>query len=407
MNALPRRFRTLDHKEFRQVPKSDVLVKDLAESGFDKLIVEHRDVVAELLGEAGLIDADSKLKVLAVQHQQGQLLSIDVLFAEIDGKGDGENGLFRRLVVVEDKLEKNAEQRRRVLAQVMDYARELQDRSKRSEILEHLHKHHPEWAKENDEEVQRSLDEGNFLLVLAGDRFDPRLVDLVKHHENRIDPTDLAEICMVGLALFRGPDGMIGVVPNLVGAVTKGNRDITISLQVSTPDGQPLRSEVTEISETREGRTRIRGSRAWEAQSFYAELLSYSKGPKPGEVLTAIEAWAAASGVHVVWGGGLKEGWIYFAFSPPKPTAFLSANTKGRLYVSLANLQHLSKYREEPSRRDLVRRLNQAGGVSFGEDKSNSWTSVPLSTLADEKKRAALLQIVSGVYDDVKQGMGL
>ena len=130
MKALPSRFRTLDKKqEFTLVPNDDVLVKKLGESGFDEIIVDNIDILEELLQEADLIAADSKLKVLAVSPKPGQILSIDLLFAEVDGKADDDNGEFRRLVVVEDKLEKNAEQRRKVLAQIMEYEKELQDRS--------------------------------------------------------------------------------------------------------------------------------------------------------------------------------------------------------------------------------------------------------------------------------------
>src|SRR5438128_7871891 len=50
-----------------------------------------------------------------------QISGIDVLFAEVDA-----SGAFRRFVLVEDKLLRNPEAKRTVLAQILDYAHKVQ-----------------------------------------------------------------------------------------------------------------------------------------------------------------------------------------------------------------------------------------------------------------------------------------
>src|SRR5262245_50914131 len=81
----------------------------LGEKDYDRLFVNGREVLEDLLQESRDIAPDSRLKLLSELGKQ--ISRIDLLLAEV-----GPNDEFRRLVLVEDKLLKNNQSRREVLA---------------------------------------------------------------------------------------------------------------------------------------------------------------------------------------------------------------------------------------------------------------------------------------------------
>lgn len=403
MNPLPPFLKSLDGRKFKRLDSHDPLIHSMAEEGLDKLVDENKDAIAVLLQQAGLLERTSCLKTLAAQHEGGQFRNIDVLFAEVTGvEGDGE---FSRFVIVEDKLAKNAEQRREVLAQILDYARDLQSETGSRALIEYLRGRMPEWTSEWEHRIRESLADGDLLLVLVGDQFDPRLVELVNHYSKRLEATNLMEVCMVSLGLYRGDDdGTVLVIPNLVGAVTRGGRDLTVTLRLM--DHELLQSLPIEISrvEDRAASRPPKGRRVWNEEAFFAELASVRQDDV--EVARRVVAWAANSGLDLVWSGGMKEGWLYASFGAPSKKCFVSINTKGLLWVNPVNLQDFSEFREAESRVALIERLNRIPGVSLSKDMEKSWGSIPLATLADQRAFDAFVSIAGDVYQQVSQSAG-
>lgn len=117
MRSLPDRIVALDgsQKVVRVYTRQSPDNPRMNERDYDQLVIRHKDVIADTLRTAGLIQRDSDLRVLGPQVE-----GIDVLFAEVRQGGDEE---FRRLVIVEDKLLKNPEARRQVLAQAWNTLR--------------------------------------------------------------------------------------------------------------------------------------------------------------------------------------------------------------------------------------------------------------------------------------------
>src|SRR5678815_1019286 len=75
------------------------------ESDLDKVVVDHRKLIADLLVENEVLEDGSDLKLIGQQFE-----NVDVLFAETDDEGEPS-----RLVLVENKLLKNPEARRGVI----------------------------------------------------------------------------------------------------------------------------------------------------------------------------------------------------------------------------------------------------------------------------------------------------
>jgi hypothetical protein len=208
----------------------------LREHDYDKLIVTHKDTVADALREAGLIDRGSTLRYL------GKILAIDVLFAEVEQ----ESGNFRRFVVVEDKLFSNPEARREVLGQILDYKKALNESD--VERLSELLPNQGVWLETNEDLVNQALQNADFLLLVCGDRIQSRLVGYVEHLKEQLDPLISADIALMSLAIFTDGTHYI-FVPYVVSLVT-AERGITIKVVVQDARGEGLAASTTVIEET-------------------------------------------------------------------------------------------------------------------------------------------------------------
>jgi hypothetical protein len=131
-----------------------------------------------------------------------------------------------RVALVEVKLARNPENRRKVVAQLLDYAIHLREAE-----LADLPPLPTEGAEPfaDPEDVQRRLGDGDFLLVVAADSADERAAKLTRAvlDRNAIHPWDLA---VVDLALFARTgsktDGELLCVPNVVGGVRCESRHV-------------------------------------------------------------------------------------------------------------------------------------------------------------------------------------
>lgn len=159
-----------------------------------------------------------------------------MLLAEVDA----ESQEFRRLVLVEDKLLRNPEARRQVLGQLLDYAHKMQTELDGEALEERLPREQQGWIAENQERIAASLRMGEFLLLVCGDRIHPRVVALAQPLMNRATwATSLFELGLVSLALYSDGESLL-LLPNVVGAVARSTRELTIEVTVRSADGIPL-----------------------------------------------------------------------------------------------------------------------------------------------------------------------
>ena len=196
------------------------------EADFDQLIINQLRIIESCFKQAGVIDPDSKLKYLGRQLDQ-----VDVLLAEVEEQGDA----FRRLVLVEDKLLKNPESRKHVLAQLLDYAVRYTDFDA-DWLAEKVDPSQHEWLKENHSAVNASFTNGDFLLVMAGDQIHDRSLKLAATVIDRTAGHLRAfEFCALVLALYELGDDYV-FVPHVVGKVTTGERDLVVRLESASKD---------------------------------------------------------------------------------------------------------------------------------------------------------------------------
>lgn len=240
--------------ELRRLHPTEGPGGELKEANYDRLVVEHQDSIADALRGAGLLAHDSSLKFLG-----RQVHSIDVLFAEIDRK-DGE---FRQFVVFEDKLVRNPEARRDVLSQVLDYAVKLRNLGS-EQIGEALpHGEVQEWFAANEDQVRRALRDGDFLLVVCGDRIHQKVVDYLDFLKDQLDPLTSLDVALLSLAIY-GDGTQQVLIPYVVSALQVDERrtlrvvvedaagaamPARVSLEVEPQDVKGYRREALDMEE--------------------------------------------------------------------------------------------------------------------------------------------------------------
>ena len=223
-----------------------------SEADWDDIIAHNAWSLTLALRAGGAIREDSTLHFAAKQVD-----NVDVLFVETsDERSTNDSSKWgppRRLVLLEDKLVTNAEAKRQVLAQVIDYAHYVQH-NWRAISLQQLVPEHSEWLTKHREELDALIHEGDLLLVIAGNDISNDLLNLARRFSVRKSPLALNELCLVSMALYsRGEDTLL--IPHVVSAVTRHERALTIKVKVVDRDDNPVPvSAISEVNEAPIGR---------------------------------------------------------------------------------------------------------------------------------------------------------
>lgn len=252
----------------------------IKEDWFQNAIAATPRLVIEPCTEAGLTDETWWCWGREVETEVGP---IDVLLVSESG----------RIGIVETKLAYNPEGRRKVVAQVLDYAAHLAGVGVAQ--LPAL----PAGAGLNPEQVERRIEEGDFLLIIAGDTLDSRAVKLSQAFlaQHMLSRWDLA---LVEISIFeenpRRSESPWLLVPHLRGVlehevrqvikvtVDSSGRHRAVVAQAGSGDAPVAHSVVAATNAKRPVDARVRQARddaAWTVPGFFAEL---DGGALPDEV---------------------------------------------------------------------------------------------------------------------------
>ncbi|MDC3956210.1 hypothetical protein KEG38_20280 [Polyangium jinanense] len=163
--------------------------------------------------------------------------------------------------IEERKLLRNPEARRQVLAQILDYARIVQEEWPRAALAEKL-REHPQWVHENEEERRQCCRCGDFLLMIGGDRIDDGLMQLARRFAGKDDPLSLTELALVSMALY-SLDTEYLLVPHVVNVVQRSERELTVRVIVQDVHGREIPADVVrdvqdEAAQASRGRLPVR-----------------------------------------------------------------------------------------------------------------------------------------------------
>jgi hypothetical protein len=218
----------------------------LDESWFRDATFENPELVLGACRAAGLTDDEWYPWQREFRVEVGQ---IDVLLLSSEG----------RVAVVETKLATNPENRRRVLAQALDYLVHLRERFEDGWPEIPLDEGGDAVAAQED--IMESVAQGDALVVIASDEIDSRVakLSLSLFSDHLMNHWDLA---LVDLALYRPVDGSDSyiVVPHLRNLVRSEPRHVVRVVvegetpsarieveRIASPRGQPGRQKWDEI----------------------------------------------------------------------------------------------------------------------------------------------------------------
>jgi hypothetical protein len=249
----------------------------IKENWFRDSIFKNPEIVISPCRSAGITDEEWSgwAKEVAVYSDDKELIGrIDVLLISNSG----------RIGLVETKLAYNPEKRREVIAQILDYALNLP--SNGEQILE---KHSipiiNEASISTENEILERFSEADFLLILAGDKIDPKAVKLSSsiNGDHLLNPWDLAAI---DVSIFKKIDDSLVpdflIVPTIRGMIVKETRNVVnINITKEIGGSTDVNVKMERIPPTRKGasdlsaRTFIWGSNSPVDVSNWAELMTH------------------------------------------------------------------------------------------------------------------------------------
>ncbi len=206
MKSIANRVAVLDANRTRTGYLERLSTRALSEAECDRLIIANLELVAEALRNAGILRERSSLRCLGRQVQR-----IDLLCAEVDATTDE----LKRLVLIEDKLIRNPEARREVVAQILDYAAVLEVLDPQA-VIEKAGPEDQQWLEDQVPQLRRILATSDFLLLIAGDDIHAGAIQLVERMARDRDPVSNTDVAMLGLTLFHDGDRLL-FVPNVIG----------------------------------------------------------------------------------------------------------------------------------------------------------------------------------------------
>jgi len=367
VNVLPEQISVLDEKLGRTRVLKRVNLGDQYDEGeLDALISREVDGIASTLVEAGLLDPDCKLRMLA---QTRQVANIDGLLAVVSGEE------LVRLVIVESKLFRNREQYRTVLAQILDYANHLQFDVTADEVIGKAEDHVRSWLQERQDDLATLIARGDFLLLICGDRIQPRLLDLAKPMlDRREHMLSRMELGLLSFALYEDEATRV-LVPNLVGAVTCGERDLCIEVTVKTEAGLAVPATVDvvirEEVDARATPTRT-PTRQWTDEAFFEQAKTTANAEEyedPTSGLRALVAFVVETpGLSFRWERGKYGRFSVVADGTDTPIKLASIYSNGVVWVERADI---ATWLDPARATERTRMLGEELGISVkAEGKS-------------------------------------
>jgi len=353
-------------KESESPPTAAYGLLTAEEAGFkedwlQQAIAKEPELVIGPCREAGLADEGEDWLFWKREVNIPGVGTIDLLLISEDG----------RVAIVETKLSYNAQGRRSVVAQLLDYAVNLTEIDPAAL---------PDPPGGNREQVEDHIRRGDFLLIVAGDQLDPRAVRFARKlfGEHIVNEWALA---LVELAVFAKQDSASGpkhlLVPHVCGLVIPEKRQVVKVIVEGAPG---VRVEVERV------RTNGSPRQEWDEERYFTSIAD-SAAP----ILALAEKLRDSSSPAAVYGSG-KNGCIGLAFNGK---ATINLYVDGRLAAKpLTVLQ-----RAVGSGPAQV--LSQGLANLFGDQYGDSWKMVPAAqTMAHVSD---LLGLIDRLVAEVKR----
>lgn len=230
------------------------------------------------------------------------------------------------------------------------------------------------WSRVDD-----NLRSGRVRCVFVADSVPDSLIRLVEFLNEHLRRT---EVYAVELPQYVSTDQLPGVrviVPRVIGDTVRA------------------------IANKREGQSVPK--RQWDEESFLAALRERSDAASVTLSREILE-WARAHGVRVIYGNGKVDASMMLVVGP-KPNGYVFATvwSYGSIEIDLQYMRRSPAFREDESRREVIRRLNHIPGVAIDEFRYSRRPNVPLTVFAGDPARNELFDILSWIVEQLRSSL--
>jgi hypothetical protein len=213
------------------------------------------------------------------------------------------------------------------------------------------------WARVGD-----NLRAGKIRMVFVSDEIPRELRRVVEFLNGQMNP---AEVIAIEVKQYLGADGTRTLVPRVIG-------------------------QTAEV-EARKGLRAAGQRRQWDEQSLFALLLQ-KRGPDETRVARDLYDWARTRGWRSTFGAGKQDGsWIPVMSANDQGHWPIAVYTYGKVEIQFQHLKVKAPFDAEGTRLELLRRVNEIPGVSFGSDVITRRPAIQLDLLVENP--AALAQL--------------
>jgi hypothetical protein len=142
--------------------------------------------------------------------------------------------------------------------------------------------------------------------------------------------------------------------------------------------------------------------RQWDEESFFADLGERSDSACVALCRDILE-WAQAQGVRVVYGNGKVYGSMILVAGPaPNGYGFVTLWVNGLLEIDLQYMRRSPTFREDETRREVIRKFNEIPGVSIDEARHSLRPNLPLALFVGDPAQHGLFAILSWVTERLR-----
>ena len=320
------------------------------------------------------IRPDSGPLVLTIREFGLQVGSIDLL--AFSTRGD--------IAVIECKLASNAEIKRKVIGQVLDYGAHLWEmqyedldekvREREGESLADL-MHDAVQSAEWDEEGFRSnvadaLASGNFMLIIVVDEINDELSRIVSFMNVCGNPS--FDFAALEMRRFQSGESEM-LVPRVFG---------------------PVR--------TKQSKPKTETRRKWDEDSFFLELETRFSAVEVG-VAKQILDWAYKNSTRVSWGQGARNGsYVPILNYNDIEHQLFAVYTYSAVEMYFQWYQYKAPFDDEGKRIELLQKLNAIDKVDIPAEGIGRRPSISLTVLAEEGSVERFLSIFDWVVEEIQ-----
>lgn len=214
------------------------------------------------------------------------------------------------------------------------------------------------------EQAGENLRAGKIRLVFVADQIPSELRRVIEFLNSQM----IAEVLGIEVKQYVG-EGVKTLVPRVIG-------------------------QTAEV-EARKGRRSLTSSgRRWDEESLFADLEA-KRGADASRAARDLYDWTLEQGMRAAFGAGKQDGsWTPVVLANGREYPPLALYSYGRCEVQFQHLLARPPFDNEAMRLELLRRVNEIPGVSFGPEVITKRPSIPIAVLASNPRALGQLKAV-------------